>query len=127
MHACLNAIVKHDVDRDGRVDRYHCRTLIDTTPEVLVSLPRTAIPTSNHGIHDELGRLHPRPARHFVNTRIETVLDRDHVYLPRNSKQKRFQNWAKTFSCEPERGESILTVLVSAVAGGSSYVDRYSV
>jgi hypothetical protein len=61
MHACLNAIVKHDVDRDGRVDRYHCRTLIDTTPEVLVSLPRTAIPTSNHGIHDELGRLHPRP------------------------------------------------------------------
>jgi hypothetical protein len=69
MHACLNAIVKHDVDRDGRVDRYHCRTLIDTTPEVLVSLPRTAIPTSNHGIHDELGRLHPRPARHFVNTR----------------------------------------------------------
>jgi hypothetical protein len=58
---------------------------------------------------------------------IETVLDRDHVYLPRNSKQKRFQNWAKTFSCEPERGESILTVLVSAVAGGSSYVDRYSV
>lgn len=39
---------------------------------------------------------------------IETVLDRDHVYLPRNSKQKRFQNWAKTFSCEPERGESAL-------------------
>jgi hypothetical protein len=35
--------------------------------------------------------------------------------LPRNSKQKRFQNWAKTFSCEPERGESILTVLVVVV------------
>ena len=37
---------------------------------------------------------------------IEAALNRDHVYLPRNSKDKRFQNWAKTFSCEPERGES---------------------
>lgn len=36
---------------------------------------------------------------------IEAHLDRDHVYLPRNSKDKKFQNWAKTFSCEPERGE----------------------
>jgi hypothetical protein len=37
---------------------------------------------------------------------IESILHRDQVNLAQSSKQRKFQNWAKTFSCDPERGRS---------------------
>jgi hypothetical protein len=37
---------------------------------------------------------------------IESLLHRDQVNLAHSSKQNKFQNWAKTFSCDPERGTS---------------------